>query len=86
MRVLPDDLLNLPGEAPAMELIALTGQAGRGSPGRLSRDRRAGREASFGRGYTGPPDVVDDRPADIDFLFQHIHLEGALRWNRDRCS
>jgi hypothetical protein len=36
-----------------------------------------------GRGRLGediplPLDVVDDRPADIDFLFQHIHLEDEL--------
>ena len=59
-----------------MKLIALAGQAG-----------HAGVFADVGgpdgRGCLGedialPLDVVDDRPADIDLLFQHIHLEDEL--------
>ena len=71
-----NDLLELAGKAPAMKLVALAGQAGH--PGVFPDVGGPDGRGRLGEDIPLPLDVVDDRPADIDFLFQHIHLEDEL--------
>ena len=59
-----------------MKLIALAGQAG--YPGVFPEVGGPDGRGRLGEDIAIPLDVVDDRPADIDFLFQHIHLEDEL--------
>ena len=75
-QVLADDLLELSGEAPAMQLIAFAGQAGH--PGVFAEIGGPDGRGRLGEDIAVPLDVMDDRPADVDFLFEDIHFEDEL--------
>ena len=75
-RVFADDFLELARKSPAMELVALPVQTGH--PGVFPDVGEPDWRGCLGKDEPVPLDVGDDRPADVDLLFQLVQLEDKL--------